>query len=487
MLPVQDMLSRTAGDHPHREAIACRGRRISYAELDERATRIARFLRSGGVGHGERVAVWTPKCLDEVPVIFGILRAGCVLVHVNPAFRDEQFRHVMEETGPVALFVHPAKSATVERLTTMKPRLLLPIDGDFPSAPPFSGRITADDLAAVIYTSGTTARSKGIMVTHRIFSDATTVSAEVLANSSNDRLISLTPFSFDGSLSQLFTSVLAGASLVLQDSQFPRDVVRTLIEERITGFHAMPSFWRMMLERHPAFAAHEFPHLRYLSLVGEVFPEAELLRLKSILRTTDFYMMYGTTEAFRSTCLHPRDFDRKRGSAGKPLPGVELTIVDDEGRPCAAGQAGEIVHCGAFVSPGYWKRDGGTTFRANGVHTGDLGMLDTEGYLYFIGRRDTMVKRLGFQVYPEEVEAFLSALPGVALAAVVYTKDAGHRLHAFVVPEPAGGVTVEMVAAHCRSRLPHYMQPDGIALRPALPLTGTFKIDRARLTAMVTS
>ena len=173
--------------------------------------------------------------------------------------------------------------------------------------------------------------------------------------------------------------------MVLQDSTFPKDVVRTLVSERITGFHAVPSFWRMMLERYPSLTDYEFPHLRYLSLIGEVFPEDELTRLRHILKDTDFFMMYGTTEAFRSTCLAPADFDRKRPSVGKPLPGVEIVVADEEGNPCLPGEIGEIVHRGAFVSPGYWKSDGAATFRTDGVHTGDLGMFDEDGYLYFVG------------------------------------------------------------------------------------------------------
>lgn len=502
MLSVHDMLSKTARDLPHREALAWRGLRTSYAELDRAATRVARFLRSRGVAPSERVAICSPKCAAEVPLIFGIARAGCVLVHVNPAFRDEQVQHVVEETEPSALFFHASKRAGVERLGRARPRLSIRIggkpDGPAPEAPSldeiFAGAEPATpagalgtsgdgDLAAILYTSGTTAKAKGILVTHRILSESTLVSAEVLGNVPGDRLISLTPFSFDGALSQLFTATLVGAALVLQESRFPRDVVKTMSSEEITGFHAVPSFWRMVLERYPAFAEHTFPRLRYLSLIGEAFPEGELARLKSILRTTDFFMMYGTTEAFRSTCLAPADFDRKRGSAGKPLPGVEIVIVDEAGRRCPAGELGEIVHRGAFVSPGYWRRDGGATFREDGVHTGDLGRLDSEGYLWVVGRKDTMIKRLGFRVYPEEVEASLATLDGVALATVVGTAgdDHGAGLRAFVVPAPGSGLTLQALVEHCRRHLPHYMQPDEIHLRDALPMTGTCKIDRARL------
>jgi acyl-CoA synthetase (AMP-forming)/AMP-acid ligase II len=194
-------------------------------------------------------------------------------------------------------------------------------------------------------------------------------------------------------------------------------------------------------------------------------------------------MMYGTTEAFRSTCLAPADFAKKSRSVGKPLPGVEIVLMDEEGSRCPPGKIGEIVHRGAFVSPGYWKRNGEATLRQDGVHTGDLGMFDEDGYLYFVGRKDAMIKRLGYQVYPEEIEACLEVMEGVAMAAVVCTPDTGSgpRIHAFLVRGPGSDLTLQAVARHCKRHLPHYMMPDDITFRSAMPTTGSCKIDRAQL------
>ncbi len=505
MLSVRDMLSRTARDRPDKEALVFRRRRVSFSELDEASTRIAIFLRSRGVERGMRVGIYSSKVADEVAVIFAVAKAGCVLVHINPSFRDEKLHHVIEETEPAAFFFHQSKSAAVERARQngILPSLLICMaTRASPAVPslalrlgtilkesglvarPSIGAATDDeDLAAILYTSGTTASSKGITVTHRVLAESTLVSAQVLENVPNDRLISVTPFSFDGALSQLFTATLVGGTLVLQDSHFPKDVVRTLISEKITGFHAMPSFWRMMIERYPSLVDCEFPHLRYISLIGEVFPEDELARLKHILKDTEFFMMYGTTEAFRSTCLAPADFASKRPSVGKPLPGVEIVLVDEEGNRCPPGDVGEIVHRGAFVSPGYWKSNGNATFRADGVHTGDLGMFDEDGYLYFVGRKDTMVKRLGYQVYPEEIEACLQAMDGVAMAAVVCTPNGktGAQVLAFLVRARGTDLPLEAVVKHCKRYLPHYMMPDDISFHSTLPTTATCKIDRAQL------
>ncbi|KRQ92937.1 hypothetical protein CQ12_30445 [Bradyrhizobium jicamae] len=491
------MLSRTARDNPDKEAIVLRGQRLSFGELEDRATRIAGFLRSR-VAFGARVAIHAPKCVDEVAVIFAIAKAGAVMVHINPAFRDEQLQYVLAETEPAAVFFHPSKEAVIARAAQ---RGLLPdVRIRIGRAPAFRQTIAAlelgtiaagrpptqseavseDDLAALIYTSGTTSRAKGTKVTHGILTDATVISAAVLENGPHERLISITPFSFDGALSQLFTATLVGGTLVLQDSTFPVDIVRTLATERITGFHAMPSLWRMIINTHATLLERPFPDLRYVSLIGEVFPERELSQLRRALGTTDFYMMYGTTEAFRSTCLAPSELSRKPRSVGRPLPGVTITVVDEDGRPCAPGTVGQIVHSGAFVSPGYWKKDSSAVFQADGVHTGDFGMLDDEGYLYFVGRKDTMIKRFGHRVYPEEIEQCLARIDGIAMAAVVCGQDdhSAPTIRAVVVRAPGVAVTCQDVARAC-AMLPHYMRPDTIEFRAALPLTSTYKINRA--------
>ena len=509
LLPIHEMLSRTAQDHPGKEALVFRSQRLSFSQLERKSTRLAHFLRANGIAPGMRVGIYSSKCADEVTALFAIAKTGGVLVHINPAFRDEKLRHVITECELTALFFHESKSAAITRMDQQGalPNLLisfspnengnrnsataLPVhpletileDPRWAGEPDLRIKTADDDPAAIIYTSGTTASSKGIIVTHRIFSESTVISAQVLENVPQDRLISITPFSFDGALSQLFTATLVGGTLVLQDSNFPRDVVRTLVSEQITGFHAMPSFWRMMLERYPSFAQHEFPQLRYLSLIGEVFPQEELARLKRILKHTKFFMMYGTTEAFRSTCLPPADFSRKSSSVGKPLPGVEIRVVDEKGNDCAPGEVGEIVHRGIFVSPGYWKRGRGATFRDDGVHTGDLGRFDDEGYLYFVGRKDTMIKRLGYQIYPEEIEKCLDAIDGVAMAAVVCSSGNGNgqSIRAFLVPKPGSSLTSDAVTKYCKHHLPAYMMPDDISFRSALPITGTCKVDRSQL------
>jgi acyl-CoA synthetase (AMP-forming)/AMP-acid ligase II len=340
-----------------------------------------------------------------------------------------------------------------------------------------------DDLAAIVYTSGSTGMPKGIVITHQIFHDATVHSAAILRNTSEDRLISVTPLSFDGALSQLFTATFVGGTLVQQQSVLPGDVVKTLQVERVTGVHAMPSFWRTLLHPRSPFPQQSFPSLRYVSIIGEAMPQKMLARLRAILPACQVCMMYGTTEAFRSTYLPPQDLDRKRGSAGVPFPGVSISIVQEDGTRCPPGEVGMIVHQGSYVSPGYWNDPPLTaaTFRDKGLYTGDLGKVDEEGYLYVVGRNDELIKTMGFRVSPEEVENCLSELEGVSEAVVVAVTDpdGATTLKAIVVCDGNSPLSTNAVRRHCRDRLPHYMVPASVEFRDALPKTPSNKISRA--------
>jgi amino acid adenylation domain-containing protein len=507
MLPVHDLLQRTAADHPDKEAVVCGADRIPYGALDQAVNGLAAFLASRGIGPGDRVGIFGSKSVEEVIAIFGILRAGAAFVHVNPQYRDAHLRHVVADCGIKTIVVDNTRARVLAHACGELDALDLVIslsdetklkEGVFPEIETLSHilqsqsdsafaqvEVRPDDLASIIYTSGSTGMPKGIMVTHRILYDATGTSAEVLENTANDRIISVTPFSFDGALSQLLTAVYVGGTLVQQRSNFPKDIVDTLLGERITGFHAVPSLWGVLLQERSPFSQHSYPDLRYVSIIGEVLPAKHLARLREILATTRFYLMYGTTEAFRSTYLPPDDLNRKPGSAGIPFPGVTLMTVDDDGRPCAPGQIGMLLHKGAFVSPGYWNDPERTarTFVDGWLHTGDQASIDDEGYLYYAGRRDGLIKVQGFRVSPEEVERCLFELDTVVEAAVIGApaKEIGTVIKALMVLKPAATTTEKDVISHCRQQLPHYMVPSIVEFREALPKTNGHKVNRAAL------
>ncbi len=487
MIPTHELLRSSAAKRPTDEAVVCGDARLTYAELDDRSEAVAQYLVSRGVKPGDRVGIFSSKNAEETIALFGILKAGAAFVHINPYYREEHLRHVVDDCGLKALFVDGSResifdSAYFERCHV---DLVIPLAGKLPTAGDQALPKTAapDELAAIVYTSGSTGMPKGIMVTHQIFHDATTYSAAILRNDPEDRLISVTPLSFDGALSQLFTAILVGGTLVQQPSALPGDVVTTLLAERVTGIHAMPSFWRTLLHPRSSFPAERFPSLRYVSIIGEAMPDKMLGQLRSVLPACEFFLMYGTTEAFRSTYLPPHDLDRKKGSVGIPFPGVEISIVDDDGNPVDPSEVGTIVHRGSFVSPGYWNDPCHTqsTFRDGGLFTGDLGRLDEEGYLYFLGRSDGLIKTMGFRVSPEEVESCLCEMTGVSESAVVgiTDTDGATTLKAILVCDGSSLPSEREVRLHCRERLPHYLVPTSIEFRSALPRTATGKTRRA--------
>jgi len=504
---IHEILTKSSADFPQKEAIVCGDNRISYKELNKASTILANFLRSHGVSYQDRVGIFTNKNIEETIAIFAILKMGGIFVHINPQLKESQLSHVISDCDIKALFVNDYKSTVLNKaypevspidlVISLSSKLNLNKDvfknirnlDDILKEPSpdkiSSDKQSEDDIASIIYTSGSTGMPKGVIVTHKILHDSTVISASILENNHDDRLICVTPFSFDGALSQLFTSCYVGGTLVQQQSNFPKDIVNTMLNEKITGFHAMPSLWSILLQKHSPFAKYDYPDLRYISIIGEVFPQNHLDNLRMILNKTKFYMMYGTTEAFRSTYLPPEDFERKKSSAGIPFPGVDISIVDEQNNICQPGETGEIIHKGVFVSPGYWNDSDKTaeTFKDGSLYTGDLGKLDQGGYLYFMGRKDSMIKTQGFRVSPEEIEECIFKVDGVKEVAVIGVSgnETGVRIKAIIVCKEGYILTDKDIISHCRNRLPNYMVPGIVEFRSDLPRTATNKINRSEL------
>jgi len=505
MLLIHEMLAKSSLDYPNKDAFVNKNKRFTFREIDEASTKVANFLMSNGINYGDRLGIYSSKNIEEIITIFAALKIGCIFVHINPHFKEEQLSHIISDCDIKVLFIHESKVKEFKKINLDRKQLNLIISlsptisleqqynvqfidrilNEAPSVEKIPIKINQNDPAAIIYTSGSMGKPKGIIVTHKILQDSTVISAAVLENNSDDRLISVTPFSFDGALSQLFTSTYVGGTLVLQESSFPKDVVDTMLNERITGFHAVPSFWKMLLQKHSPFGKNVYGDLRYVSIVGEVFPYDELMKLKKILNSTKFFMMYGITEAFRSTCLLPEDFDKKLPSIGKPLPGVEITIVDENHRLCDPGEIGEIVHRGGFVSPGYWNNSIRTseTFNNGVLYTGDLGKMDEEGYIYFVGRKDAMIKSMGYRISPEEIEECLNKGPEVVESAVTsFFDDTGcNKIKALIVSDKGAEITQKDIIDYCKLHLPYYMVPSLVEFQTEIPKTGTFKIKRSQL------
>jgi acyl-CoA synthetase (AMP-forming)/AMP-acid ligase II len=349
------------------------------------------------------------------------------------------------------------------------------------------------DLAAILYTSGSTGKAKGVMLSHANLMAGSSIVSAYLGITEADRILAVLPFSFDAGLNQLMTAFQQGGTLVLTTFVFAMEIVEALLKERITALAGVPTVWSMLAHPSSTLERHAFPHLRYITNTGGAMPQGVLAKLRNALPTTKIFLMYGLTEAFRSTYLPPEELDRLPTSIGKAIPNTEILVVNDQGRPCRPGEVGELVHRGPTVSMGYWGQPD-LTARVLKPHpfvpsalpegekvcySGDLVRMDEEGFLYFVGRRDNMIKSSGFRISPTEVEEVLFQSGRVREAAVIGVPDdvLGQTIKAFVAPPDGESLDPAALLDFCAEKMPRYMVPKAVAICNALPKTPTGKID----------
>ncbi|QID18522.1 acyl-CoA ligase (AMP-forming), exosortase A system-associated [Nitrogeniibacter mangrovi] len=505
---VFDSATRT----PHAPALKYRTEQLTYAELATEIRNTAGAFRELGVRRGERVAVWMEKRIETVVALFGANAAGAVFVPVNPLLKPEQVVHIMRDCD-VRLLV-----TTAERIGLMAPVLAqcpalkdVMIVGDAPveveaafvsrwsarsGAEPGANHAVDADMAAILYTSGSTGKPKGVVLSHRNIVEGARSVAEYLENTSEDRILSVLPLSFDYGLNQITTSFLVGACAVLINYLMPRDVVNAVKKERITGLAAVPPLWIQLSQL-------EWPegldaHLRYFTNSGGHMPRTTLDALRQRLPKARPYLMYGLTEAFRSTYLPPDEVDRRPDSMGKAIPNAEILVVRPDGTLCDPDEPGELVHRGVHVSLGYWNDPGRTAERFKpapgrphgiptpelAVFSGDTVRRDADGFLYFIGRQDEMIKTSGYRVSPTEVEEVLYGFEGIREVVAVGAPHPtlGQAVVLIVMVEPGEDDLESRLLLACRQQLPAFMVPAKVICfdRP-LPRNPNGKVDRRQL------
>lgn len=478
------------GAHP---AIVERERTTTYHELRGRAAAFAQALRAAGLRPGERVAIFLDRGADAAAAFFGTLAAGGVGIMVNETLRTRQIEHILRH-GAVSVLI--ASAELLERLPD-------PLDTTIPLLPPEQVAATDEfepvvrvgaDVAQIIYTSGSTGLPKGVTLAHaNLWAGVRAVSSYV-GIGPDDRIASLLPFSFDYGFNQLLCAVGSGAALVVERSPIPRQIVACLREQEVTVLAAVPPLWLQLLQTR-AFAAEPLPALRAMTNTGGRVPTDAVAHLRRAQPQARLFLMYGLTEAFRATYLPPEEVERRPDSIGRAIPGTEIMVLRDDLTPCAPGEVGELVQRGATVALGYWNdpeatarvfrpnplRPAGTPDSERVVFSGDLVRTDEEGFLYFVGRRDRMIKTLGYRVSPDEVIDALHA-SGEVVEAVVGTdpdEQRGERIVAYVVLKPEG--SLERLSAFCGKSLPRYMQIARFEVRESLPRTSSGKHDVAAL------
>ncbi len=493
--------------------------RASYGELQTATTRFGAGLVGLGLARGERVALYLDKRVEFVTAAFGTSAAGGVFVPVNPILKAEQVGHILRDCNvrvlvtsverlaalgdvlgachdlrQVVVLGAPAGRPTVQGATVHRWDELM-------SAPPAAGHRTIDtDMAAILYTSGSTGRPKGVVLSHRNMMAGARSVAHYLGNHPGDTLLAALPLSFDAGLSQLTTAFQAGARVVLLNWLLPRDVLKAIERERVTGLTAVPPLWIQLAQLE--WPAHVTEHLRYIANTGGRMPLDTLSRLRAQLPQTRPFLMYGLTEAFRATYLPPEELDRRPDSIGKAIPDAEVLVLREDGTECAPNEPGELVQRGALVAMGYWNdpertaerfrplpaaapgREAGLVLPEIAVFSGDTVRRDEDGFLYFIGRRDEMIKTSGYRVSPTEVEEILYAtgLVGECIACGLPHPTLGQSIAVIVTPAPGRTLDRAALLAECRSRMPAYMVPMHVELRSGpLPRNANGKIDRRAL------
>jgi acyl-CoA synthetase (AMP-forming)/AMP-acid ligase II len=450
---------------------------VTHAELRDRALGIAAALAEAGVRPGDRVALLMRRGADAAAAYFGALACGAVAVIVNESLRPRQIEYVLSHSGAVALLAAPEITGKLPRPLEIAARAIdpaeLPASADSEPVPRDEG-----DLAQIVYTSGSTGQPKGVMLSHGNLRAGAEVVSDYLRISGEDRIAALLPFSFDYGLNQLWCSTAKAATLVVDRSPIAARIVRTLRVREVTVLACVPPLWLQLLQVE-AFRSAPLPALRVMTNTGGRLPVEAVSELRACQPHAELVLMYGLTEAFRSTWLPPERVDDKPDSIGQGIPGAEVLVVREDGSECAPGEAGQLVHRGPTVALGYWNDQGASesVYRDGAVYSGDLVKRDEDGDLFFVGREDTLIKTLGYRVSPDEVAEVLYASGQVAEALVSSEPDRerGARIVAHVVL--AAGGELGRLQEFAARELPRYMQPSRVEVHDALPRTASGKHD----------
>ncbi len=511
---LHSLLQNQANIRPDSVALRYKDLDVTYHSLNNYCDQFSSGCLASGTLKGTRIGVYLPKSIETVIAFFGCLYSGSCLVPINHLLKGEQVKHILNDCDIEILITN---SKLLRQLNNILPnsklRHIVLIDDNEKIALPKNITLTQwdefcttnyksppniidADLAAIFYTSGSTGKPKGVVLSHRnMFSGAESV-ATYLKNTSDDKILSVLPFSFDYGFSQLTTSFYVGATVVLLNYLLPKDVVNALNSENITGLAAVPPLWLQISQL-------EWPEkitktLRYITNSGGALPEVTIKSLINKLPNTEIYLMYGLTEAFRSTYLPPSEIHSRPTSMGKAIPNAEVLVLRPDGTECDADEIGELVHRGALVSQGYWndydktaarfkklisKSREGVIIEEIAVWSGDSVKKDKDGFFYFIGRKDEMIKSSGYRISPSEIEECASKYPGTneVVALGLPHSKLGQAVVLVYSTNKENEISESELDAYLRNSLPLYMLPNKYITINTVPRNNNGKYDRKKL------
>ncbi len=522
---VHELISHSAHRSPEAIALQIKDEQLSYTQLNEKIFTAAQGYLSLAINQGDRVGIYLAKNQENVQSMFACSVIGAIFVPINPVLKAPQVQYIANDcqikllitnrarlkalTPSIHLFselatiiVIDADAHQVEQFKSSKQQNIISWNtlislGEKANKKFVSSRVSAD-LAAILYTSGSTGQPKGIMLSHtNIVLGAKSVS-QYLQQTSKDKILAVLPLSFDYGLNQLMSCFLVGAKCILLDYLLANDVIKAIEKYEITGLAAVPPLWMQLTKATwPDSAAQS---MRYFTNSGGALPLGTLTALRKYMPHAKPYLMYGLTEAFRSTFLSPAEIDNRPSSMGKAIPHAEILVLREDGSECDSGETGELVHVGPLVTLGYWKNTAATEERFKmtpkpaknlyetpiAVFSGDYVKRDTEGYLYFVSRKDAMIKTSGYRVSPTELESVLLELPEVDEAAVIAGEsvELGEEIIALIVSAiNTKDSTIKIIMRHCQLNLPNYMIPKQILFLDELPRNANGKVDTKCLIA----
>jgi len=502
-------LEEISRQSPERTALVDGGRHHSYAEINRRSTAMAAWLRDRGVKRGDRVAIFLDNSVETVIGIYAALKAGAVFMPINPLTKPEKLAYLLNDSRASVLLTQAALQATfTEALVNNRSVHTCVVVGECQSPGPdprvieysvvpeeaelrFDPGTIDQDLAAIIYTSGSTGDPKGVMLTHLNMVTATHSVSSYLGYRAEDVILCVLPLAFDYGLYQVLMAFKYGATVVLERSfAFPVKVLEVMARERVTVLPGVPTIFSLLMGI-KTLSNHDLRALRMITNTAAALSVQHILDLRALFPQATLFSMYGLTECKRVTYLPPDQLDIRPTSVGRGMPNQEVWLVDEAGNRLPNGSTGELVIRGSHVMRGYWEKPEATAKRLhpgpnpgeNVLYSGDIFRTDDEGYLYFVARKDDIIKSRGEKVSPREVENVLYGLEGVQEAAVVGIPDPvlGQAVKAFVALRPGHQYSERDVIKYCMAHLESFMAPKHVEFVTALPKTDTGKIKKTGL------
>jgi acyl-CoA ligase (AMP-forming) (exosortase A-associated) len=524
---IQDFITHSAATNPYQIALTHKTQQLSYQQLAQQVDQLALGLIGANRSNyklnsplslgGERVAVYLPKQLETVVSLFATSRAGGVFVPVNSLLKALQVTYILQDCQVSILITSLSRYRQLQPsiknnqhlkriiLTDCQPEQCpkgcelwidqLATEEKDTAKESLSAISNCQDIAAILYTSGSTGQPKGVVLSHSNLIEGAKSVAKYLANDRNDRLLAVLPLSFDYGLSQLTTAFLVGGEVVLLEYLLPRDVINAVAKFNITGLAAVPPLWIQLADMDWPLEAQQ--SLRYITNSGGAMPTLTTKQLQSKLPNCDIYLMYGLTEAFRSTYLDPKQLNSRPTSIGKAIPNAKLLVINQNGQECQADEPGELVHLGVHVSLGYWQNREKTELKFRplpsqlqtqygselAVWSGDTVTRDQQGYLYFVGRNDDMIKSSGYRISPSELEDLVLHHPAVLEVAAlgIPHRTLGHAILLVITVTPEQAFDKKGLTTQLKKQLPNFMHPHYIEIVDSLPRNPNGKINRPLL------